>query len=143
MNLQGSNITSPDWITNLTARVNAINLCSELQVVVAEITAELSGVEAAINAELAAIAPIIELLTNPAAALADIANWIAKFIEHVLTPMVRPQTTMVAQLIKLGVEIGQLVAAIEAAAARIENCVVTLPTVPAVPSVPAMPPTSS
>ena len=127
--MQGAGPTSPDFFTNLTARINGVDTCAELQHLTAEAFQDIADVKNAIEAELADLQPLIQLLTNPGADLAKIATWIGNCITALITPLTKPQVTMIAQLTKLASEIAALTAAIEAAAARLTSCSVSVPSV--------------
>lgn len=126
MTPQGSTIIDTAYFTALTASISAANSCSELQVLVSEVSASLAAVESGINAELAAIAPILALLTVPDASLSAIIGWLTSYISNVLTPLVKPNITYAAQLAATAVQITELTAAIAAAASRFPSCSVSL-----------------
>lgn len=134
MQPQGTAPTNPDVFQQLTAEVNQITVCADLQAFVARAFATISAEEAAIQSQIAALAPILKLLTIPAVNPAAIVSWISDFISGFLTPYYKPQVTLLAQLTQLATEVAALTAAIEAAASRITNCSVLVPAIPAPPS---------
>lgn len=141
MQPQGTAATNDDVFTQLTAEVNSIDTCKELQAFVGGAFASLQAQENAIVMQLAALTPILALLVSPGASLGAIVSWITNFITAVLKPLVAPVVTLELQVAKYAAEIGQLTAAVGAAAARIGNCSVSVPALTGVP--PATPPAGS
>ena len=123
-----ANAKDQDFLTSLTAQVSAINVCAELQRVVNNVMPELQAEITAIEAKLAALNPLKDLTSGPSD-LPSVITWISKFINGFLNPLLMPIETLTARLAQLAAEITNLEAAIAAAAARIENCTITVPTV--------------
>lgn len=127
MQPQGSSPSNPDFFQSLTARINAVDTCAELQSLVASAFASLQAEQSAITAQLAALQPIINLIEHPGASPAALASWIGNFIDGFLKPYVGPTLTYVQVIEKRIAEIAALTEAIEAAAARITSCAVSVP----------------
>jgi hypothetical protein len=125
MQPQGTAATDTDYFTALTARINAINGCAELQAVVNEVMASVQAEKNAIEAQLEALAPILALLSPPS--IDTIVSWAENLITAVLTPMYRPATTYATQLVQLATAVAGLATAIENAAARLESCTISVP----------------
>jgi prefoldin subunit 5 len=118
MQPQGTGLLNAAYFAALTAEINSIDVCAELQAFINEIMATLQAEITAIEAQIAALLPLIVLPTSLEAVIA----WIAAFAG----PVILAYENYVAQLAAALAQITALVAAIEAAAARIENCAVTV-----------------
>ena len=136
MQQQGTAATNPDFITNLTEQINGISICSELQELSDEVMQEIKFQLSGINLELDKLLPIHALLSPPTD-LGSILSWINNLISSVITPLYKPYLTYIQQLTSLASELSTLVSAIEAAAARIGSCsismdvpTITIPTAP-------------
>jgi hypothetical protein len=119
MQPQGTSLVNAEYFAQLTADINAINGCAELQLLVNAAMATLQAEITAIEAQIASLLPLITLPTN----LASVISWIAAFA----TPMIKPYLNYIAQLEQTLAQIAALASAIEAAAARIEHCTITIP----------------
>jgi hypothetical protein len=124
---QGTTPFNTEYFTALTNRVNAAGSCGELQALVTESFSSIQGVSTAIEAQVAALAPILSLLTAPAANPAAIVTWLSTFITSYLTPYVVPYTTMAAQLTALASAVSSLTSAISSAEAKFSGCSITVP----------------
>jgi hypothetical protein len=127
MQPQGTAPINAEFFTELTARINAIDTCSELQSVVDEAMASINAQLVGINAQIAALSPILSLLTAPGASLGGIVTWITSFITNVLTPYYKPYLTSLTQLTEIAAQYASMVTAIEAAASRLTSCSITIP----------------
>lgn len=125
MQAQGTGPLDTDYFVALTARINAINVCADLQVAVDDVMASIQAEKDAIEAQLEALAPILALLNPPS--LDEIVSWVANFITAVLGPIYLPYAKYGEELAQLATQITSLVTAIENAAARIESCSITVP----------------
>jgi hypothetical protein len=124
---QGSTLINTDHFVNMTASINACDTCAQLQSVVNDSFASLNSAKAAIQAELAKLMPALSLLTLPSADPGAILSWLTNFVSFTLTPMLKPTITYGAQLTAMLAQIAQVTAAIEAAAARLTSCSITIP----------------
>lgn len=119
MQPQGTSVTNPSYISNITAQAQATESCSELQDIATEAMATINAELAAIHDQISALLPLITPPTN----LTSCISWITNF----QAPLIKPYTNYVAQLTALGAEITSMVSAIEAAAANLTSCSVTIP----------------
>lgn len=116
------------YFAALTAQVNAINKCSELQSVVDEAFDALKDVNSGLTAQIARIAPILALLEAPDADLTKIVTWITNFITNYLAPGLAPYAVMIEQQAEMIAAVASLTTAIENAATRIGgSCEITIP----------------
>lgn len=119
MQPQGTALVNSDYFTQLTADVNAIDACADLQVLVtnamATLQAEISGIEG----QIAALLPLI----TPPTSLSGVIGWIGRFT----APMLISYQNYAAQLTQTLAEIATLATAIEHAASRLTNCSITTP----------------
>ena len=123
---QGSTLVDTQYFANLTARINGINVCSELQTVVDEAYASIQAQISAIENQVALLLPIAALLEIPTD-LASALSWIEKMVNGLIKPLYVPYATYVAQLAQLIEVTAALAVAIENAAARLKNCSITVP----------------
>jgi phage-related protein len=123
---QGTSQSDGDYFTALTARINAIDVCSELQEVVDEAMASIQAEKNAIEAQITALLPILNLLTLPTD-LPSVLTWISNLVNHLIGPIVVPYETYLAQVTTLISEVSALATAIENAANRIKSCSITIP----------------
>ena len=112
----------PTYIQQLTAEINSIDACAELQMLANEAMATIQGEINQIEDELASLVPIKVLLTIPGASLSAIVNWIGNFINGVLVPIYAPFLKYEMQLLQTVRDIAALTQALEAAASRITHC---------------------
>lgn len=124
---QSSVVLDTQWMANLTAQINAIDSCGELQRVANDAFASLAPVKAAINAEIAQLQPILALLAVPTSTIGGIINWISGIITNVLIPLYAPFPIYLQQLTILAEQVAALTAALQAAENRILNCQITIP----------------
>lgn len=125
MAVQGSEIFNTAYIDSLVKKINAIDLCSDLQAFEKEVMKEIQGQLNVLEKQLSALSPIADLLESPSADLAKIVTWISDFIDGVLKPMYQPVVTMTEQVVQYTEAVARLTAAIEAAATRIGECAIT------------------
>jgi hypothetical protein len=123
---QGSSLIDTAYFDSLTAQINAINVCSELQAVVNEAFSTLQNEKNAIEAQIEALLPALALLELPTD-LGSVISWIGNLVTGLINPIVLPYTNYAAQLIAQAEAIANLVTAIENAASRIESCSITVP----------------
>jgi ABC-type transporter Mla subunit MlaD len=107
-------------------RIEAVATCEDLQDA-AEVASGLAELQADIAERMAQIAPIVALLQAPDANLVKIVTWISDFIAASLAPQIRPLQKYALQLATISAEAGAIAAAIEAKAATIGDCHVSLP----------------
>lgn len=119
MQPQGTGLVNTAYFDSLTAQINGINLCADLQAVVNEVMETLQAQVNAIEAQIAALLPLITLPTD----LASIITWIG----HLAAPYIEAYNNFIAQLAQVLAKIAALVTAIENAAARITHCSITVP----------------
>lgn len=124
---QGSALINTDHFVNIIDSINNVEACDELQELVNSSMASINAVKANITAELAKLMPVLALTSPPGANLTGIVTWITDFIDLTLTPMVKPTITYADQLTATLAEIAKVVTAIEAAAARLTTCSITMP----------------
>jgi hypothetical protein len=124
---QGSTSLNAEMFAQLRARIDACDVCADLQAIVNEAFASLSALKAAIDEELERLAPILALLTVPAVNPGAIVSWISDYITSVLTPQIKPYLVQIEQLQKIVTEIAAVTASIQAAAARMTNCSISIP----------------
>jgi hypothetical protein len=127
MQPQGTSVLNAAYFTALTAEINNLQTCAELQALATTVMASIQAEKNAIEAQLAALAPILALLTVPGANLSAIVSWISNFITSVLTPIYLPYINYATQLAQLTAAVATLATAIENAAANITSCTVTVP----------------
>lgn len=113
-----SAVLNASYFAELTAEINSIDVCADLQAVVSRIMAELQAQISAIESQIAALLPLITLPTN----LGEVIAWIGKFA----TPLIAAYEKYLAQLQAALAQVSALVQAIEGAASRIVNCAVTI-----------------
>ena len=123
-----SGLVNTEYFDSLTKQIDSIDLCADLNVVVAGVFKELEAQVAAIEAQILAYGPMLALLTAPTNPVAAI-TWISDFINNHLTLQLKPAITYVAQLAEILASIAALTTAIEDAATRIGSCSVTIPTI--------------
>jgi hypothetical protein len=109
---------NPAYFADLTAQINSIDVCADLQAIVNIIMADIQAAIASIEAQIAALIPIIVIPTD----LGEVISWIGSFI----APLIIAYETYVAQLAAMLAQVAALVSAIENAAARLVNCAVTI-----------------
>lgn len=129
MNPQGSDLIDTAYFTALTARVNAIDTCAELQDAVNKAFASMQGQVTGIEDQLAVLAPMIGLLTLNPTDLPGVITFLDTFVTKVLTPYLAPYTTYVAQKAAILVQIADLGTAIASAASRIDSCTISVPAI--------------
>lgn len=129
MQPQGSATLNTTVIDNMIAQVNACNVCADLQAMVSAAFASLAPIKAAINAEITSLEAAAGSLTPPGASLTGIVTWITDLINNVLTPILKPLQTYIAQLTLLESKIAELTTAIAAAEARITSCSISIPSI--------------
>jgi hypothetical protein len=112
------NITNQ--INNLSNSVNAVNPCALIQQLVNEIMPELQIQISGIQLSMSLLLPMITL---PSANLGSILTWIESFT----APHIAAYLNYVTQLEQLLAAIATLTSAIATAAARLENCHITVP----------------
>ena len=110
------------FFDNLTAQVNALDVCSELQALADEAMAALQAQITAIEQQIAALLPVI---TIPEANLGAIITWITNFV----APYIAASEAYAAQAAQMATSIAALASAIENAASRITHCTVTVPSI--------------
>lgn len=125
MAVQGSEIFNTAYIDSLVKKIDAIDLCSDLQKFEKEVMMEIQGQLNVLEKQLSALSPIADLLESPSVDLAKIVTWISDFIDGVLKPMYQPVVTMTEQVIQYTEAVARLTTAIEGAATRIGACVIT------------------
>lgn len=127
---QGSEIFPTEVITSLTAQVNAVSSCAQLQEVAIEAIEEvLAPMKDAIAAELEQYAPLLALLsipTNPTA----VVTWVENLILDYLTPQFKPYISLASQLVALAAAVATLTDAINSKMAEFESCSITIPPMP-------------
>jgi hypothetical protein len=119
MQPQGTALVNTAYFTQLTADINAVNGCADLQLLVNLAMATLQAEITAIEAQIASLLPLITMPTD----LGSVISWITNFA----TPLIKPYANYIAQLEQTLAAITALVAAIEKAAARLVNCHITVP----------------
>jgi hypothetical protein len=128
MQPQGASILDNDYLASLTAEINSMNACSELQEVVNAAFASIQAQVSAIENQIIQLQLIQELLSLPTD-LASVISWITKFVTCLIDPILIPLATYIAQLEQTITALAALTLAIENAAARIEHCSITVPTI--------------
>ncbi len=116
---QDAGFTNIARINALTQTINNIDTCAALQALATELFLELEN--EIINAENQSA--LLKLLLSIPHDLASAINWIINFINQITGPYVK----LIEQVEATIVAYAQLVAAIAAAAAKIEQCVVQSP----------------
>jgi hypothetical protein len=111
---QGLAALNDDFFDRLTDRVNAVGTLDDLSRLETEATVSLGAVTSAMNAQVEALAPILALLTPPAANPAEIVTWLTSFITHFLTPYVRPYAVLAEQISGVATKFAALESAIAA-----------------------------
>ena len=119
----------PDYFAGLRRRIDAVATCADLQDAALDASG-LAKVQADIAARLAELQPVLALLKAPDANLVKIVTWISDFATAVLTPQVRPIVLYAQQLAELAAEATSIAQALEAKAAQIGDCQVSLPGLP-------------
>ena len=124
----GSPVLNTAYLTNVTneineisAYVNSVNPCAQIQALVNRVMADLQAQITSIEQQIAALVPII---TIPSANLGAIVGWITSFV----TPSIQAAANLAIQAEQLVAAAASLAAAVEAAASRIEHCSITVPT---------------
>jgi len=120
-------LINANYFNNIETQIGVVVSAAELQALTNRVMAELSLLESTLTSQLSFLAPINALLTAPAANLGAIVAWITNMIV-VLEEMYKPYVNIVAELAALPAIIAALVAAIEAAALRL-NVTITIPSV--------------
>ena len=123
---QGASLIDTAYFNSLTAQINAINVCSELQAVVNEAFSTLQNEKNAIEAQIEALLPALALLELPTD-LGSVISWIGNLVTSVINPLVLPYTNYATQLVQQAEAVANLITAIENAAARIKSCSITIP----------------
>lgn len=118
-------MSNADYIDALTAKINSVDLCADLQDAVDGVMAELQEQADGLVAELEKYAPLLALLTIPINP-AEVITWIQNFITTKLTMEIQPYYVMLDQQIALITAIANLTAAIEAKAASIGSCSISI-----------------
>ena len=126
MTPQGSSLIDTSTIDNLIARVQATNICADLQALATRAMASLQAHITAIEQQIALLAPIEALLEIPTD-LGSVLSWIEKLVTAQIRPQFQAQLNYVAGRAQLGAKVGERAAAATAAAARIGNCAAQAP----------------
>lgn len=124
---QGTSLINTDQFTNMIDSINTCKECAQLQELVDEAYASLNAMIDGAKEELMKLMPVISLTSGPSVNLGAIVTWINTFIDTVLTPLIKPTITYAAQLTATLAAIEEVAAAIEAAAARLTSCTITIP----------------
>ena len=122
MQPEGTAIVNTGYITQLTARVNAISgtgACAELQSAVNAGAASIQADLTAIRTQIAALSPLI----TPPTSLGAVIAWIG----HFSNPLIAASNTYIAQLTAVLAAVTDLETAIANAAARLTSCTITIP----------------
>jgi len=82
MQPQGTALVNTAYFSDLTAQINATNVCTELQALVNSIMAMLQAEVTAIKAQIAALLPLLSLPTD----LGSVITWITHFAGSMSTP---------------------------------------------------------
>lgn len=121
-------VINADYFAALTAQVNAVNSCAELQAVTDSALEAILAAQASATAQLATITPMLALLSAPGANLTALANYIQTLITAYLTPQLAPSVTLAAQLAATVTAIAALTAAINSKSAQFQSCTIVIPT---------------
>ena len=121
MQPQGTALVNTQFFADLTAQVNAIEICADLQAVV---TAAMASIQAQVTAIQQQIVALLPLTTIPHD-LPSVITWIS----NLAGPYVIAHDNYIAQLAQVLAAIGSLVTAIENAASRMTSCSITIPAV--------------
>ena len=116
-----------DYFAALTQQVNSAASCAELQAIATQALNALNSQLTQITAAEATFAELQSLLTAPAANPGAIVTWITTLIDNYLGPQLAAYAKYTAQVTALTAQLASLPAAITAAAANFENCLVTIP----------------
>src|ERR1700690_4356937 len=96
-NLQNTATIETQWLNNLTAKINSLNLCADLQAVINEVFAYIQARVTQIEALVATLAIVEELLSIPTDLDAAL-TWIENCITLVIGPYYKQYLTCIAQL---------------------------------------------
>ena len=127
MQPQGTALLNAAYFDQLTADINKIDACAQLQAVVNAAMATLQAEVNAIEAQIAALLPIITVPTS----LGGVIDWISKFV----APQLKTYLNYIAQLEQTLEAIARLAQAAQAAADRLTHCSVTVPPIQVAPGV--------
>jgi len=116
-----------DYFSQLTAQINSVNSCSELQAIATAALTALNSQLTIITAAEAELAALQVLLTPPSANLTEIVTWITSLISDYLGPQLAAYAKLTAQVAALTAQIAALTSAITSAAARFESCTISIP----------------
>jgi hypothetical protein len=121
MQPEGTALVNTSYFAELTARVNAINVCSDLQEVVSSVMASLQAEVTSIERQISSLLPLTTIPTD----LGSVISWIT----NMATPYIAAYNNLIAQQAAVLAAIAELTSAIDNAASRIEGCVVTVPSI--------------
>jgi hypothetical protein len=119
MQPQGTGLVNAQYFAELTAQINSINVCSDLQEAVNVAIATLQVQVTEINVQISLLLPLITLPTD----LGSVISWIT----NLAGPYIVAYNNYITQLTETLAAIAALTTAIENAAARIESCSITVP----------------
>jgi hypothetical protein len=131
MQPQGAGLINQAYYENLIQQINNLNACGELQALVNEAMASIQAEVSAIEQQIASLVPLITLPTD----LGSVISWIKNFA----TPLIKPYLNYISQLEQTLAQIAALTSAIEAAAARLVHCSITVPPIVATVPTPVAP----
>jgi molybdopterin converting factor small subunit len=125
MQPQGAAVFNPAYLANITDQINgiaddvdAINPCAAIQAIVDEAMAEIQTEIEAMESQIAVLNILITIPTS----LGGCIKWITNFV----APSITVNLNYIKQMIKLIAALENLMAAIEAAAARLSNCQISI-----------------
>lgn len=116
--------TNPAYFASLTAQINALQgtgACAALQSIVNQVTASLQAEVTAIKVQISGLATMI----TPPTDLGSCISWITA----AQAPIIQAYEKALAQLTAFLASVAALVAAMQAAAARMTSCTITVPSI--------------
>lgn len=113
------------YLQGLTAQVNAVTTCAELQAATDQVIQALEDQLAAYEEQLiryAAMALLAEIPTS----IGAVISWVSNFINLVVVPMVTPYVKLAVEIEQMIAAINDLKTAIQNKADDLGNCTITI-----------------
>lgn len=113
-----------------TANAEAKQVSDELQTLVDRVMPPIKHQYSAILSELEALQPALALLEMNIADLPSVITFLTSFLEHVLTPMLKPYITQTAQITAMTAQVATLTSKITSVASKVQGFTPNIPSFP-------------
>ena len=115
----GTALVNSDYEANIIAKINAINVCADLQSYASEAMAEIQSELTSVRRQIAKLLPLTTIPTD----LPSVISWITSQA----TPYIAAYENCLAQVTAIEARVAAVTSALESAAARIASCTVSVP----------------